>query len=141
MIIRNASLKDAPVIADLLKQLDYERSVTFVEEKLRQTQHKDDYRNLVVEVEGKVVGVMTIHFWTQIGLDGDTCTISFFVVDENTRSLGIGKQLEEYCTKLAKERGCFNIELYSSAKRVDAHRFYERQGYKHYEKFFMKELI
>lgn len=140
MTIREARMEDASVIAALLKQLDFERSVEFIEEKIRRTKDNADYRNLLAEQDGVVLALMTIHFWDQIGLDGRTCTISFFVVDEAVRSAGIGKLMEEYCTALAKENGCFNIELYSSEKRLDAHRFYERQGYKQYEKFFMKEL-
>ncbi len=61
-------------------------------------------------------------------------------MDENIRSRGIGKAMEEYCSALAKRRECALIEVYSSAKRIGAHRFYERQGYKAYDKYFMKEI-
>lgn len=140
MIIRDAVLKDASAIVDLLKQLEFEKSTGFIENRLTQTKDKSLYRNLVVEIDEKIVALMTIHFWIQIGLEGKTCTISFFVVDKDIRSQGIGKYMEEYCTKLAKGNGCSNVEVYSSEKRTDAHRFYERQGYKHMEKFFIKEL-
>ncbi len=76
-----------------------------------------------------------------LGVGKDTTTItSFFVVDEKVRSRGIGKMMEEYCVELAMERKCFAIELFSQEKRTDAHRFYERQGYQHFQKFFIKEL-
>lgn len=141
MIIRDAILTDVERVKILLEQLGYPKTLEFVEKQLKQLSNKSDYRTLVCEMDGEVVGLMTIHFWLQIGFEGETCNISFFVVDENIRSKGVGKAMEEYCTALARERGCFAIELFSLDKRVDAHRFYERQGYQHIQKYFIKELV
>lgn len=138
--IRQAQLGDVKEIQSLLSQLGYSRPVEFLEKNLKKMLPDNSYSIFVYELEGKVVALMTIHFYWQIAYEGETANIGFFVVDSTIRSKGIGKTMEEHCTQIAKERNCALIEVYSSEKRTDAHRFYERQGYKAYEKFFMKEI-
>lgn len=51
------------------------------------------------------------------------------IVSETARGLGIGKMLVTYIEDRARERQCFYLMFTSSAKRKDAHRFYEHIGY------------
>lgn len=44
------------------------------------------------------------------------------------RSEGVGRLLVDAATEWARERGCTHLELASGAGRVDAHRFYRREG-------------
>lgn len=138
--IREARLSDAEAIRALLEQLDYPKETCFLERKLTKMLNDDTYKILVYEFAGKVIALMTIHYYWQLAYQGETATIGFFVVDSTIRSRGIGKAMEEYCTNAAKERNCALIEVYSSARRTEAHPFYERQGYIAYEKFFIKEI-
>lgn len=138
--IRNARMSDIYEIQDLLEQLGFPTSVELLENNLNKMLSDNNYIVLVYEQEGKAVALMTIHFYYQIAFKGETATIGFFVVDERMRGKRIGKKMEEYCTQLAYDRNCDVVEVYSSEKRKDAHRFYERQGYKAYEKFFIKEI-
>ncbi|MBB4273964.1 GNAT superfamily N-acetyltransferase [Rhizobium mongolense] len=46
------------------------------------------------------------------------------------RGNGIGLQMIEFCVGEAKGRGLSHVQLISSAKRRDAHRFYERLSFK-----------
>ncbi len=138
--IRNAHLDDAGKIRELLEQLGYLHTVEFIRTKLACLLGDNSYRVFVYEIDEIVVSFITLHFSVQIAYEGEFTTIGFFVVDENVRSKGVGKAMEEYCTNLAKQRGCALMELYSNEKRVDAHRFYERQGYQSYKKYFMKML-
>lgn len=138
--IRDARVEDADAIRNLLEQLGYSNTVAFIENKLTIMLSDTTYKVIVYEANDKVAGFISVHFYEQIAYEGKFATIGFFVVDSTLRSRGIGKALEEYCTRLATDRGCAIMELYSNEKRVDAHRFYERQGYKSYEKYFMKEV-
>lgn len=140
-MIRNAKIEDSTKIQELLNQLGYTRSVTSIRNKLNLLLKSDNDVILVYEKDKSVVAFVTIHYTTQLAFDGDFATIGYFVVDSSVRSCGVGKEMEEYCTQLARERECSLIELYSNANRIDAHRFYERQGFKAYEKYFMKELL
>lgn len=138
--IRSAKLKDVRAIQFLLDQLGYPHSVAFFEKRLRQMLNDNDYQVLVYESDGKVVGLMTIYFYKQIIYDTEIANIGVFVVDEGQRNKGVGRLMEEYCVEQAKARKCILIEVFSVDHRIDAHRFYERQGYVAQEKFFVKEL-
>lgn len=140
MAIRDIKVEDAKAISDLLGQLGYPKKSEFIAENLKKIVNDGKYKGIVYEKENKVVAFITMYFSVQIGYEGEVLTISYFIVDENARSKGIGKEMEEYCTALAKKRKCAYMDLYSNAKRTDAHRFYERQGYTSYEKYFMKEI-
>ncbi|MCU0565674.1 MAG: GNAT family N-acetyltransferase [Oculatellaceae cyanobacterium Prado106] len=61
-------------------------------------------------------------------------------MDETYRSLGIGKALEEKAEELARNRGCDRLEVHCHSRRVDAHRFYLRQGYEESPKYFFKAI-
>jgi GNAT superfamily N-acetyltransferase len=140
MVIRKAIEVDASVIAGLLTQLDYKITPEQVLVKLGRMMDDTDEIIAVAENDEIVIAVISIHFIPQIAVQGDFARISYFSVDEHYRSNGIGKQLEEYCEKEARLRGCDRIEVHCHQRRTDAHRFYLRQGYTESPKYFMKLL-
>ena len=54
------------------------------------------------------------------------------------RSRGIGAPLLAAAEDLARERGCYRIQLTSRNVRVDAHRFYLSNGYEQTSQGFKK---
>lgn len=94
----------------------------------------------VYQKKNLVIGLVSVHFSIQLAFDGDFMTIGYLAVDEEHRGLGIGGELENHVTLLAKEKGCTLIELFSQAKRTDAHHFYQNHGYSVIEKQFSKML-
>jgi GNAT superfamily N-acetyltransferase len=46
------------------------------------------------------------------------------------RGTGLGSTLIQWCVDRARERGCALVQLTSDATRTDAHRFYERLGFR-----------
>lgn len=131
---------DVDRIQYLISELGFTHSTEFIGAKLRHLLEKNNDIVVVYKEAGKVVGLMTLHFAVQLAFAGDIMTIGYLIVDEMYRGKGIGRQLEEYACRVAEQRQCSFIEVYSQAKRVDAHRFYERQGYTVTEKFFSKEI-
>jgi len=141
MNIRPINEKDAPVIADLLQQMGYEGAADFLPDKIHSSiTHPDEYCLVAEETDGQVIGFISIHIIPQIALKGDFARISYFSVDEHFRSRGVGKLLEEHCERIARERNCDRIELHCHSRRVEAHRFYYRQGYVESPKYFVKKL-
>lgn len=140
MGIRAARAADWPAIAILLDTLGYTGTHRFLEQQLPRLLSHPDERVLVYEEEGQLLAFISLHFIPQIALEGDFARISYFSVAPEARSKGIGKQLEEYCTRLAQERHCDRIEVHCHEKRVDAHRFYYRQGYTESPKYLVKGL-
>lgn len=140
MGIRKATLADQSAISTLLDQLGYPGTEDFLLQNLTVMLAQPTSAVLVYELDGKVAGFIAIDFIPQLATKGDFARISCFAVDENVRSKGIGYLLEEHCTQLANERNCDRIEVHCHSRRVDAHRFYERQGYEESPKYFRKIL-
>jgi N-acetylglutamate synthase-like GNAT family acetyltransferase len=139
MNIRKATTKDERMISDLLTQLGYAGTELFLAKKMKLISENPNSELFVYEKEQKVIGVISIDFILQLALKGDFARISYLSVDTVERSKGIGKELEELCVRLAKERNCERIEVHCTERRVDAHRFYIRQGYYESPKYFVKK--
>jgi GNAT superfamily N-acetyltransferase len=59
---------------------------------------------------------------------GTVLYVDDLVTDESRRSQGYGKLLLAWLLNEAKNQKCKYLELDSGMKRLDAHRFYERNG-------------
>lgn len=140
MLIRNMEVKDATIVADLLEQMDYPNTEHFLPNRIEQMSQCNREALLVVEDMGQVNAFISVHFIPQIALEGDFARISYFAVDQNIRSKGVGRLVEEHITELANARVCDRIELHSHSRRADAHRFYFRQGYEEVPKYLVKHL-
>ena len=140
MPIRKATIADEHNIADLLEQLGYPNTQSFLKEKMLSILRNRNTILLVYEDARKVVAFMAIDFITQIALKGDFARLSYFAVDNKYRSKGVGKEMEEYFERLAKERNCDRIELHCHERRTEAHKFYFKQGYIESPKYLMKKI-
>ena len=50
-------------------------------------------------------------------------------VDGALRGTGIGAQMMTAVMQMARARGCYQMQLTTDKRRLDAHRFYERLGF------------
>lgn len=140
MPIRHASIADCDSITNLLEQLGYSLPVETIKNRLQKLLDSDCDDVFVFTENNTVEGFLTLHYSIQLAFDGNFCEIGYFVVDKDARSKGIGKLLEEFTCKTAKKKGCSAINVFSKEIRIDAHRFYQRQGYNEIRKFFSKDL-
>ncbi len=111
-MIRSAQHTDWPGIGRLLDQLDYPGTGQFLAARLEQLLADPAEVLLVWENDLQILGFLSLHFIPQIALPGDFARISYFAVDTDARSAGIGRALEEHATRLARERGCELIEVH-----------------------------
>ena len=127
MIIREATAADAAALAALSTQLGYPAQPGEAAERLAALGPEGAV--LVAEAGGAVLG------WIHV------CGIRFFqsppfaevgglVVDETARGKGVGKLLLEAGARWAGERGYPQLRVRSNVVREDAHRFYEREGFR-----------
>ena len=139
-MIRPIQLKDASRISELLAQMGYPNTESFMSSKISKFLKDENESSLVYEENEKVLGFISMHFITQIAVEGDFARISYLVVDENARGQNIGKKRLDDCKKLAIERDCDRTELHSNFMREAAHRFYFREGYEDVPKYLVKYL-
>jgi GNAT superfamily N-acetyltransferase len=140
MIIKKANHDDAEAIMGLLEQLGYPGTHSFLAERINLMAADSSEELVVGEENGRIVAVLSLHFIPQLGVEGPFARISYLCVQEGLRSQGIGRKLEEYAGEAASARGCDRIELHCHSGRIDAHRFYFRQGYEESPKYLVKKL-
>ena len=96
---------------------------------LREAIDSHDAVVLVAEADGgALVGFLTGYQDLHSVRFGYRAWIEDFAVHPQRRSRGIGKALLDAAKGWARERGATHLELDSAESRVDAHRFYEREG-------------
>ncbi|KQN97074.1 GNAT family N-acetyltransferase [Paenibacillus sp. Leaf72] len=139
-MIRVAKLEDRKDIAKLLAQLGYPDTEFFIKKNMERLLTDPNEELMVYEDEGHVIACISLHYIPQLGIRGDIASISYLVVDSSIRSKGIGKELEEFASASARKRGCDSIQVHCHSRRIDAHKFYERQGFKEAPKYFSKML-
>lgn len=88
------------------------------------------------------VGFLSLHVQQLLHHGGPIGEIQEMYVSTEARSLGVGKRLIDEIKRIAKQRRIPQLEVTSSFKREDAHRFYEREGFAHtHKKFTWKNEI
>jgi GNAT superfamily N-acetyltransferase len=138
--LRDAVPSDAAAAADLFAQLGYDADVDELATRIDALAH-DARSRILVAVDGEaVVGVATLYFVPVAHQDGPWCRITALIVDERVRGRGVGQILVVACEEAAAEAGCLRIEATSATRRQDAHRFYERLGYRRKAHHFLKML-
>jgi GNAT superfamily N-acetyltransferase len=86
---------------------------------------------MVVERDGAILGYMQITFIPGISRRGAwRGQIESVRVARSRRGGGIGTAMFEWAIAECRRRGCSLVQLYTDKSRKDAHRFYERLGFK-----------
>jgi GNAT superfamily N-acetyltransferase len=85
----------------------------------------------VADRDGQVVGTFqTMVVTSLIGRGSSSMIIEAVQTRGDMRGQGIGAQMIEFAIAEAKRRGLRLVQLTSNASRTDAHRFYDRLGFK-----------
>ncbi|HDT6543430.1 TPA: GNAT family N-acetyltransferase [Kluyvera ascorbata] len=138
VLIRTPKLKDIPSLSKLFLQLGYQTEGERLEKHI--AQEHPSLSILVAESEKELCGVIVMNFITPLHENSLWALISALVIDESLRGAGIGRKLLIAAEQIALEKGCSQIELSSSERRVRAHKFYEDNGYQEVRKRFVKHL-
>jgi GNAT superfamily N-acetyltransferase len=126
--IRDAKTEDALRLAELAAQLGYPTTAQEVGARLAKYASSTDER-VIVAVDGK-----TVVGWTSVAVVDHFyipryAEISGLVVDADSRGRGVGALLIAEAERWAADKKLDLVRLRTNVVRVDAHRFYERQGF------------
>lgn len=88
-------------------------------------------RLVVAELDGHPVGTLQLTYIPGITRLGETrCLVEAVHIAPTHRNLGLGSEMIGWAIAEARARGCGLVQLTSNKQRLDAHRFYERLGFK-----------
>lgn len=139
LLFRRATQADLPVIVRMLADDELGSQREQLADPLPDSYFKafaaidaDSHHELIVaEMNGIVVGTLHLMFLPSVSFQGSLRSqVESVRVDSKVRNKGIGAQMMAYAIQRAKERGAHLMQLMSHETRTDAHRFYERLGFK-----------
>ncbi|MES1243993.1 MAG: GNAT family N-acetyltransferase [Acidobacteriota bacterium] len=129
MKIREAILSDVTALADLATQLGYPCAPAEMALRMERLGGRSGNGILVAENESRVVG--WLHVSGMYLLESPAfAEVLGLIVDEAHRGQGIGKRLLDAAARWAADHGFDRLRVRSNVVREDAHRFYEREGFR-----------
>jgi GNAT superfamily N-acetyltransferase len=129
--VRPADIGDADDAARLLGQLGYPADAAEVARRMALLAQDPMIETLVAELDGRVVGLATLHQLQVINRPGPVMQLTALVVDDTVRQQGVGRILVRAVVERGKARGCERLSVTTHIDREAAHRFYSRAGFAH----------
>lgn len=141
-IIRDAQVDDVSQLSVLINHLGYPCTPEEAQTRFDNIGQNPDYKTLVITDGDLVIGLAGLAKCLWYEKNGTYVRILAFVVNQQYRGRGIGKQLIKAVENWATELGCNAIVLSSGNRdeRIEAHRFYKGQGYDIKSSGFIKHL-
>jgi GNAT superfamily N-acetyltransferase len=139
MLFRCANLSDLSAIVRLLaddelgsqRENYHEPLQEFYLRAFEQIDADPNHELLVAEKDGNVIETLQLIFLPSISFQGGLrAQVESVRVDKKFQNQKIGSQLMEHAVEIAKARGAHVMQLTTHNTRKDAHRFYERLGFK-----------
>jgi ribosomal protein S18 acetylase RimI-like enzyme len=141
--IRYVTVSDFDPIFELLKQLWTYKNLDKKEmREMFEINLNSSHITYICSIEEDLItGFCSLTVKNNLWLQAFLGNIDELVVDEKYRKKGIGKALMDEITKIARQKGCVQLELDSSFHREEAHKFYRNLGFESRALLFTKELI
>jgi GNAT superfamily N-acetyltransferase len=128
--IRAATDADAPAMASLLAHLGYPADPAELPERLRRLRAAGDDAFVAV-VNREPVGLATVHTRAVLHVGRPVAQLTALVVPPEMRGRGVGRALVAEAERWAKARGADRLVVTTALHRADAPLFYERIGFEH----------
>jgi ribosomal protein S18 acetylase RimI-like enzyme len=139
VLFRRATRADLPSIVRMLADDELgsqrERAETPLPESyyfaFEQINKDPNHELIVAELNGEVMGTLHLMFLPSISFQGGLrAQVESVRIDKRFQSQGIGSEMMKWAMEHARQRGAHVVQLTTHSSRVDAHRFYERLGFK-----------
>ncbi|MFH5186088.1 GNAT family N-acetyltransferase [Paenibacillus sp. TAB 01] len=141
-MIREAEARDRDALEALYRLLmpDDDR-IQVVEERIEQIRRDANNFIFVSERENRVLGTALLHLcldpmygWRPFAV------IENVIVDPQAQAGGVGRELLVHIEERCREAQCTEILIMSSLHRTEAHRFFEKLGFRQVAKGFKKYI-
>jgi ribosomal protein S18 acetylase RimI-like enzyme len=139
VLFRRATRADLPSIVRMLADDDLGSQRERVENPLpasydsafEQINNDPNHELIVAERNGEVIGTLHLMFLPSVSFQGGLrAQVESVRVDKRLQSQGIGSEMMKWTMERARQHGAHAVQLTTHKTRVDAHRFYERLGFK-----------
>jgi GNAT superfamily N-acetyltransferase len=96
-----------------------------------QIENDTNHELIVAESNGRLIGTLHLMFLPSISYQGGLrAQVESVRVDREYQNKGIGSKMMAWAIERARVRGAHLVQLTTHKSREDAHRFYERLGFK-----------
>ncbi len=136
MPVRLCDEKDLPAVVDLITQLAEVATggKIFKLTKLQDLFSKmsarpETYANYVYELDGKVVGFLSMVFYMTFFHRVGTAQVNELVVSDGYRGKGIGHDLMKMAEQEARRRNMDELEVGTESENLEAQKFYRKYGF------------
>lgn len=136
--IRDATAADADAIGSMIAELGYGVTAEDISARLKQVESTGE-AVLVADLDGRAIGCLSTSTMIVLHRPAPVGRISMMVVDERYRGRGIGAVMVKAAERLLASKGCQLVEVTSNNRRIDAHRFWEANGYERTSTRFAKD--
>lgn len=130
IVLRKAEFSDVEILYKFISDLEekeLDREGFFHAARTNLQQPGNLY--LIAEIAGEPVGVGSCHVQWLLHHAAPIAEVQEMYVVPKYRSMGVGARLLHALVDFARSCNAENVELSSQKKRVDAHRFYVREGF------------
>ena len=139
VIFRQARREDLPALVHMLADDDLGSQRERFEDPLpesyyaafEQIDHDSNHELIVAELNWEVIGTLHLMFLPSLSYQGGLrAQVESVRVRKPYQGKGIGSDMMQWAIEHARERGAHLVQLTTHKSREDAHRFYERLGFK-----------
>lgn len=130
--LRPVTEAELPLLTEILAELDGNAPfpVEHVRAKWLEMQRFPDYVTYFAELDGEIVGSLSINVFPVLSGDLRSEAIAeAVVVRPPFRGRGVGRAMMSAALALAAAKDAYKLALSSNLRRLDAHRFYEGMGF------------
>jgi GNAT superfamily N-acetyltransferase len=138
--VRAAKPADAAIVAALLGHLGYPAPADAIPARLARMRAKGDAEAFVATAARDVVGLATVHSRDVLHHDAPVVQLTALVVPPERRGLGVGRALVDAALAWAAARGADRLVVTTALHRADAPKFYERLGFEHTGRRYVRRL-
>ena len=137
--VRRATDDDASALAPLLAYLGYPAAAADLPTRLARLRAAGDDA-FVAEVGSTIVGLATVHSRPVLHHALPVAQLTALVVPPEMRGRGVGRALVTVAEQWAREHGADRLVVTTALHRAEAPLFYERLGFDHTGRRYVKRL-